>query len=662
MEPIYWSPLNDIAPVIRGTWFYKDSMLPVEPDVANLLESGYIALQPWTETWHDELNSAVEVGAIGEEKITHQLWPEKPIHPAPSMRPSSSTSHREEMGRASMEQLTKTPEQERELVAEHAGDIIDVSTVSADYDNKSAGVATYGRDGRTRKYLNHSIIYANDTEAYLLTPKLRPSHYYGRRPLANYIRKGHAVGTCVVRGFNQRKWDKLYPPKKATPAMKAAEQGTSSAQAGVQPSQRQKDDPTLALSERPVVTDLVLVIHGIGQKLSERVESYHFTHAINAFRREIAMELGSDPVKPFLRKEMGGIMILPVNWRHGLEFEHGGYRKENTEEAGINHFKLDDITPEGISSVRQVIGDVLADIPFYMSQEHGPRMVQACIREANRIYRLWCANNPGFAETGRTHIIAHSLGTVMAQDILSNQPTHVPAELGDPSFPEYKLPTDHFIFDTRSLFFCGSPAGFFLLLHHAQLLPRRERGKPGAEDDTDPGVTSEQGIYGCLAIDNIYNIVNPYDPVAYRMNAAVDVQYAAALQKAWVPSTSQSWNFFRSNTSRASIPSTGPPSSYKPAVQRLPSNVELETHNFTKEEVAEKRAFLLNDYGQIDWLLKYGGGALEIQYLTMLGAHSSYWLSRDFVRMIVLELGREPGRDGTLMGMRAGKKVGRERV
>lgn len=66
---------------------------------------------------------------------------------------------------------------------------------------------------------------------------------------------------------------------------------------------------------------------------------------------------------------------------------------------------------------------------------------------------------------------------------------------------------------------------------------------------------------------------------------------------------------------------------------------------------------LLNDNGQIDFFLRYGGGPLEIQYLTMLGAHSSYWLLKDFTRMIVLEVGRASGKAGTLTGMRAIKKI-----
>ena len=86
---------------------------------------------------------------------------------------------------------------------------------------------------------------------------------------------------------------------------------------------------------------------------------------------------------------------------------------------------------------------------------------------------------------------------------------------------------------------------------------------------------------------------------------------------------------------------------------RLPSQLELDVHDFSREEVAEKKAFLLNDNGQIDYFLRSAGGPLEIQYLIMLSAHSSYWTSSDFIRMLCTEIGRAPGRDNTLEEMRA---------
>lgn len=311
MEPIYWSPLSDVAKIVRGTWFYKDSMMPVEVEVANMLEVGYLEMKPWTQTWMDELNSAVEVGAFGEMKILHQLWPEKPrkseSRPSTSQQVMSSTS----LVQNTLPEEDDDPEKERREIVENACDLIDISTGPDGPDHKAAGDLEYGADGRKRLYLKAGVIYSNETDAFILKPALQPSDYYGRRPLANYIRKGRQIGIHVVRGFDQAIWEKLHPSKNSSKAQ-AARQGVSSAQAGAPPYQRQKSDPDLAQSERPKVTDLVLVIHGIGQKLSERMETFHFTHAMNSFRREMNVELGTPDVKRHLRKDMGGVMCLPV--------------------------------------------------------------------------------------------------------------------------------------------------------------------------------------------------------------------------------------------------------------------------------------------------------------------------------------------------------------
>jgi len=650
MEPIYWSPLSDVAQVARGTWFYKDTMMPVEVQVAVMLEAGYLEMQPWTQTWKDELNSAVEVGAVGEVKILHHLWPDKRARP--ESRPSTS----QQMQSTGLVQNTlpedeEDPDKERITIVKNASDLIDISTGPDGPDHKAAGSLEYGSDGRKRSYLKSGVIYANETDAYILKPTLQPSHYYGRRPLANYIRRGRSIGIQVVRGFDQIAWDKLHSAK-----AQAAHEALSTAQAGAPQYVRQKSDPNLAQSKRPEVTDLVLVIHGIGQKLSERMETFHFTHAMNAFRREMNVELETPHVKRHIRKDMGGIMCLPVNWRHRVSLDLDVNDSTGPEDPSANKYTLKDITPDTLPSVRGIVSDVMLDIPYYLSPQHNPRMISACIQEANRIYRLWCANNIGFAKDGRVHLIAHSLGSVMAIDILSQQPTHADPQYSDPSFPETDLPNDSFIFNTTNLFVCGSPVGLFLLMKNANLLPRRGKEKPGAGMYATSGVAGEQGTYGCLAVDNIYNVINPYDPVACRINPTVDTVYASTLKPATVPSSTSSYfsflNPFRSSHSHNTTTAS------KPTPLRLPSTVELETHNFTREEIAEERAYLLNDNGHIDYYMKYGGGPLEIQYLTMLGAHSSYWLSRDFVRMVVVEVGREPGKEGTVGAMRAVKRKG----
>ena len=373
-------------------------------------------------------------------------------------------------------------------------------------------------------------------------------------------------------------------------------------------------------------------------------------------------------VKPHLRHDDVGIMVLPINWRSKLRFDSDGPADEDDELS----FTLNDITVPTIPAVRNMIGDVMLDIPYYLSH-HKQKMVNAVINEANKVYRLWCQNNPTFLSSGgKVHLIAHSLGSAIALDILSAQPTFVPSsptpkhrfkgsERGD--FSDVETADDEetqFEFNTSNLFCAGSPAGFFLLLNRSGLLPRSGRGK--LLDDGNPrSVCGHQGTYGCLAIDNIYNVLHYSDPIAYRLNPTVDAEYANSLKRAHVPSTAptflSSLAYYLPGISSTPSPKKQPEQRPTNLTLRLPSTIELETHDFSREEVAEKRMYLLNDNGQLDWFLR-AGGPLENAYLNMLGAHSSYWESKDFVRFLVMELGRVRGPAGAMVGMKGAKKRG----
>ncbi|KAF5657367.1 phosphatidic acid-preferring phospholipase [Fusarium heterosporum] len=634
MKPIYWSPINDVAVVARATW---DTMLPLPSAVANQLEAGYHYLRPWTETWGDELRCAIDVGPLGEEKVSHSLWPKESEigvgdnFPDPVVASDPFCAARCFRGEAAAEGT------------------IDTTTVM-----KSVSEEPHHP---TRPYSNYHVIYKNATEAFLLKPSLKPSAYYGRRPVLK-VMKGVTVGVPVVRGFDRAIWERLHHRKQAP--------NTAGASAADQSHESSGQDVCVACKsdkEKRQVTDLVLVAHGIGQKFAERVESFHFTHAINGFRRAVNMELQSPLVKQVLREDQNGLMILPLNWRMGLSFEDGGpMREEDKEEFTPEGFGLKDIEPDTIPAVRSLISDVMFDIPFYMSHHKG-KMIKALVSEANRVYRLWCRNNPGFAEHGNVHMIGHSLGSAMALEILSNQPTTVPILDLTRKEPE----TRFFEFDTRNLFLAGSPAGFFLLLERGVLMPRHGRMKPGADsvDIMSKDVVGEAGTFGCLAVDNIYNILAKEDPIAYLLNGAVDPIYAASLRKAYVPTISGSLWKSVGAVMRGVVPGMAPapnpllPEPERPSTKRLPSQLELEVHDFTREEIAERKAFLLNDNGQIDWYLRSGEGPLEIQYLNMLSAHSSYWTNHDFIRMLCIEIGRNPGRAHSIPALRAVKATKR---
>ena len=653
MGPIYWDPVHDISSVVRGTWFYKETMWPVEADVANQIEEGYEYIKPWTLTYVDELNSCQEIGPEAELKLVNRLWPAE--EPPDAGTKSAANRVRKELLSTAAEQLDYQGKERKNAIV-----------MARSAPNRAAGVLD-GYDDPVRLFNKCSVIYINARDAQILRPNQLPSVSRGRRPLAA-MRKGRPIGVPVVRGFDFKAWEKLYPPlKKASPSI--TQSGYQFDQDGRAITNKSRQDPPCDACQsaegRPKPTDLVLVIHGIGQKLSERVESFNFTHSINAFRRSINVELEAGAGNPWLRQGLGGIMVLPINWRSKIELEDGkpasDPNRKDTPDSTQNEFTLKDITEESIPAVRNLISDVLLDIPYYLSH-HKPKMIEAVIKEANRVYRLWCINNPGFHEAGRVHILAHSLGSVMTLDILSKQPTKLPKQL---DFKLSKVRSDMFEFDTRNLFFVGSPAGLFLYINRAPLLPRRGREKPDADgEDNRPGVTGEAGTYGCLAVDNLYNVMHYIDPIAYRLNAAVDVNYAASLQVAELPSTAGTWAQYFGFKGKPLMP-TVPTKALtgldnfpaRPSAQAMPSTVEMETHNFTREEIAEKRMFLLNDNGQIDYTLRSGGGPLEIQYLNMLGAHSSYWITPEFVRFLVIEVGRKPGKGETVASIKAVKKA-----
>ncbi|KAG6360693.1 hypothetical protein INS49_011758 [Diaporthe citri] len=569
MKPIYWSPVNDIAIVSRSTWFYRDTMVPVEPSIANQLEAGYRELRVFSQEWQEELRCAVEVGPLGEEKVSFPLWPGT----------TTPVDAKEQDQRIS---IASDPFCAARCFRGEAAAEGTLEPVKA-----RQGEST-GNPAQGRSYQFHHVLYRNERAAFLLKPSLKPSAYYGRRPLQK-IMKGLTVGIPVIRGFDRDSWGELHEKKKQVrkeEPRKSVE--TEASRPGNCPGCKAEED-------RGQVTDLVLVAHGIGQKFAERVESFHFTHAITAFRRSINIELRNPGVKSVLREGHSGIMVLPVNWR--LSFEDGGPLTDaDKATSASDNFGLKDIEPNTIPAVRSLISDVMFDIPFYMSH-HKPKMISALVTEANRVYRLWCRNNPDFNRKGRVHLIAHSLGSVM--------------------------------------------------------------------DTVAKDVVREEGVFGCLAVNNIYNVLAKEDPIAYLLNGTIDPMYAESLKLAHVPSTAISWfSSIRGLVKPVGSPPTSelPPALVKPPTSRLPSQLELEVHDFTREEVAEKKAFLLNDNGQVDYYLRSGTGPLEIQYLNMLSAHTSYWANNDLIRLLCMEIGREPGRENTLPALRAVKLTRRDRL
>jgi hypothetical protein len=160
-------------------------MRPIDPIVANQLEAGYQELRPHTETWNDELKCAVEVGPLGEEKVSHPLWPKVP---------DSSSKKSSDMTEPllSSDPFCAARCFHGEAAAE--GTLLP----SANEDNSSP-LQTQ------KKFEHYHVIYKDEKNAFILKPSLKPSGYYGRRPVAKIVR-GMTIGIPVIRGFDYEVW------------------------------------------------------------------------------------------------------------------------------------------------------------------------------------------------------------------------------------------------------------------------------------------------------------------------------------------------------------------------------------------------------------------------------------------------------------------------
>ncbi|KAG8931603.1 hypothetical protein FRC02_002478 [Tulasnella sp. 418] len=333
------------------------------------------------------------------------------------------------------------------------------------------------------------------------------------------------------------------------------------------------------------VTDLILVVHGIGQGLTATYEAFDFVYATNMFR-DVARKQSQSPAISSMMKD-SRIQFLPVQWRASLKLDVGE-ELAKAREGLDNRFTLADITLKNtIPFIRDLTNNVLLDIPLFMSH-HRERMIHSVCSLANRTYRLWCARNPGFEKHGRVHIMAHSLGSALVTHILSLE---------------------------------------------------------------------RAGIFGCLAIDSLYNIFNPADPVVYLLNPCVDAQKAVELPATAIPNVNEgmisSWSttvskMFGGIAPWSSTTTTTATSSKAVGGAKTARNADPEEEGAIEIELAsgglqgnkgtkaERRFAALNPHGTLDFYLPSEGNISE--YVDMITAHSSYWNDPSLAAFVLTEI------------------------
>ncbi|QRV92658.1 phospholipase [Ceratobasidium sp. AG-Ba] len=628
LYPVFWRSPGPPIKVRRCVWMYDESRA-VEPVLSRELEQAYHTIKPYLPSYPDEVQAALSIGTIeAQDKLKTTL-----------IQSNYSVVFQDASTARIFQGSTPPSAGFFRFWGTGKGDLLAGATpVYRGVENaKAAGASSTASQGQEGRRMSISSLEESSAKRQKLEVAADASRT--RRP-------------------------GVHPPQSdSRPSSIKSEGGVPSSSSLRPPSDKRKSIEVVVEDvpprpENTVVTDLVLVIHGIGQGYTAQYEAWDFTYATNLFR-DIARKQSESPALASIMRSRRA-QFLPVPWRASMKLALDE-EVERARDGLDNRFTLSDITPKkAIPYVRELTNNVLIDIPYFMSQ-HRDKMIESVCLTANRAYRLWCARNPEFESHGRVHVIGHSLGSALAAHILSAQPT-TQRPLAEFTQDELTGMSRHFLFNTSHLFMIGSPLGVFMHINQAQLIARK--GRERTIDSKPDEALDRTGIFGCLAVDAVYNIFYPSDPIAYLLNPCVDSEHAKTMTQVTIPSVgttvlttigSRITRMFdglalpiSSSPSRSNSPAPKTRSRAKESAKALNGDRGREDNGAMGDAMnlgetdreqrgdsrAERRA--LNPHGNVDFALPSEGKISD--YVDMITAHGDYWSDLNFASFVLTEI------------------------
>ncbi|KAF2155080.1 DDHD-domain-containing protein [Myriangium duriaei CBS 260.36] len=562
LEPAYW--LGPVYEVRRGSWFHQEgsTQRPCDENLANQLEEGFLKLAPWRFT-----------------------PPRSTSQPRPTSKQESRPRSIVETAKASisMPVSPKLPPADTE-----DGD--GKTTKDVERDSRSRQVSDPAASMTHRlfgPYSNSMVTYQDATTAWILTDDFMSrmsgtvyqrfaggSHFAGMKVTRGYVdsaKKGDTkeskLATAEKKEGHEGKEDqriKIIPADASEEKRRTLERHMSSlVSSATQQNAEQQEEEVRQRDEREIQDDykdhegedqnrpiehLLLVTHGIGQRLGLRLETVNFVHDVNSLRKTLKAVYGQSPDLQALNAEVDSlpkncrIQVLPINWRHRLDFPRTSL-KHNKRELDISDVfgdeneypNLEDITVDGVPAVRGLITDLALDILLYQSPIYRDHITRIVVDECNRIYELFSERNPTFK--GRVSFVGHSLGSALMWDILCQQPSEesplskaTPRRKGN---NDVKLD-----FEVEDFFALGSPIGLFQMLQGRTIAARKPATRVASASFSSADPFSEDGLSGMpsRAADDIdasdmhistpkckqiFNIFHPTDPISYRIEPLI---------------------------------------------------------------------------------------------------------------------------------------------
>ncbi|KAJ4366279.1 hypothetical protein N0V83_007915 [Neocucurbitaria cava] len=569
LAPAYW--LGPVYDVKRGTWFTPDGEA-VDESLATQLEEGYLKLKPWRFGKPEEKRSASQTRG-------------RPL----SMGPSVGSDHRKELAKLNRDSTSNpvTPKSsfgslrnEAHRSQEDAKPDDAPATAPADSPHM------YRLFGA---YMNSTVTYQDANTAWLLTDDMWTrmgstlyqrfaggAHYAGYKYIRGYTdpkdkRKAPAVKdpTSDKQAEPTTTPSMAYGSDHSNPSTATAsetnsdgetsdnetgrespsqtrrrnlERQVSQLMTSSKPEYEQKQEEELRKREEKEMRDdyksqdkndqgreiehLLLITHGIGQRLGMRMESINFIHDVNMR-------------KSFKSTKNNRIQVIPIVWRHLLDFPKQSLKHNRKEHdlGDLDHEdheypNLEDITVEGVPAVRNFLTDLALDILLYQSPAYKGHISRIVVNELNRTYRLFKDRNPSFK--GKVSLVGHSLGSAIMFDILCIQ-KDAKSRSGSHS-SKHRRSTEEGLkldFEVEDFYALGSPIGLFQMLKgrtiaarpSASFVPPKTPASPLDDPFSEAATEYDQHAFDITTSSplckQIFNIFHPTDPISYRIEPLI---------------------------------------------------------------------------------------------------------------------------------------------
>ena len=375
------------------------------------------------------------------------------------------------------------------------------------------------------------------------------------------------------------------------------------------------------------VKHLVFVIHGIGQKFAERTDYVNFIREVDLLREKL---------KEAARKrgEACDFQVIPVQWRRNLRLIEDNEAAEDSFDVLVKR-----VTLPSVGSARVLMTDFALDVFLYLLPSHSEKIINSLTDELNKLHSLFIQKNPSF--TGKVSLVGHSLGSVLALEVLAAN-----CQTG-------QARSNHLDFKVDRFFALGSPLGLFMLIKGIHLVGTRKGIL--RKDPATPQITDFLKRYIFLDCNEFYNIFHCIDPIANRIEPIV-LPSSHTEKPSPISKVLESGQSARSSAMEKvkktvmSIFSSGSTNLYADKQQassgRRGSQAEVpmgDAVNSCVESMGPLGVLrVFNEHCRIDHVLSSsienfeGNGA--IAYWNILKSHTCYWSDHEVAQFIVLKL------------------------